>query len=153
MKPDSERANRNPKPFEWVDLPARNGVPAPDLPVLPVKKLKQADGSVVDVQQVWPVWAVETWQRLWASPQSTQWSRTDHYSAVEQWLTLYVSFKNGDFSGAVLNQLQRIEDKLGLNPKAMLALRWRYSGEVAAESGEIAAVRPLKSVRADPRAV
>lgn len=108
-KPDSQRVRRNRPAFDWVILPAegRKGR-APKLP--PVRD-----------------WSPETlrwWKDLWRSPQSTQWDQTGR-SAVPMAVLYDVAQKLPERSAAIFSELRNWEDRHGLNPKAMLSLRWR----------------------------
>jgi len=105
-------------------------------------------------QPKWSTQAVAAWDRLWSSPQAIQWPE-DMRSIIEQWIFLYESFTDGDFSGATVTGLQRIEDKLGLNPKAMLQLRWRHhpaylKGEQETTLASVQSL-PERPKRMDPR--
>jgi hypothetical protein len=63
---------------------------------------------------------------LWATPQATQWAEDD--SELERWALLqeWVWAPEPPASiGALLSELRQIEDRHGLNPKALLTLRWR----------------------------
>jgi hypothetical protein len=114
-KPDAERVNRTQPKFGWVDLPkaGRKGA-APALP--PVRS-----------------WSAETrrwWRELWKKPQATQWDQTG--SSVVPMAVLYqdMQFPSAGHSVAsMLGEMRQHEDRHGLNPKAMLQLRWRILEE------------------------
>lgn len=145
-KPDDEKITRVKSDFTWTDLPERNEAPVPPLP-----KLKSD-------QEPWSELALDKWNLLWTSPQSTQWTR-EMYTLVEQWLYLYESFTEGDYSGATVSGMARIENRLGLDPKSMLQMRWRIRGEAThpahpahpAGGGGLASVSSLPKRRSDPR--
>jgi len=145
-KPDGQKVTRHEPAFGWVDLPAA-GRPGPP-PPLP---------SYV----TWSVYTKRAWAEMWASPQATQWDQSGRTlvgwaELVEQkvraerarvspppaliaaglleikgWEKL---FGHKAPAVSVYGELRQIEDRHGLNPKAMLQLRWRItSAEVAAD--------------------
>ena len=118
-KPDNERVTRNPV-FDWVTLPERNEKKAPPLPPCPTP---MSSGTSVPTPRPWSKEARAAWKKVWATPQSTQWT-DDMFSTVETWLHLYEAIHLGRYN--FVPSLGKVEDKLGLNPKAMLQLRWRY---------------------------
>jgi hypothetical protein len=149
-KPDEERIRRN-KPsdqgFGWTNLPVKNNSPIPPMPE--------------DVY--WSKRAIELWQELWTSPQSTQWAGPLKLTVVK-YLALYERFwgctspvdEEGriypDLSSAVINGMTQCEDRLGLSPKAMLQLRWRVRAEAVEEEAKLAVVQDIpRPKRADPR--
>jgi hypothetical protein len=110
-KPDDERVTRHAPQFTWTNLPADgNPAPAPPLPRAPKGRawLKQT--------RTW-------WAALWATPQSTQWRRDD--PEMQRLAAMHDRFWRGESTGAELSEMRQIEDRHGLNPKAMLQLRWR----------------------------
>lgn len=143
-KPDSDRRRRNEPTFEWVDLPTagRQG-PAPAMP----------DGDYAEL--------ADWWADLWASPQAAAWDQSGRslhgYLECKRLLTAEVTVvtKSGEAvevpaanPTTVLTEMRQIEDRHGLNPKAMLALRWRIVDDEV-----IAAKKPTKKPtrRRDPR--
>lgn len=143
-KPVEERINRVKSDFTWTDLPERNDAPVPPLPTL------KGD------QSPWSDLAVAKWDLLWTSPQSTMWT-PEMYTLVEQWLYLYESFTEGDYSGSTTTGLARIENRLGLDPKSMMQMRWRIRpGSSSAHPAMnpatvLASVSDLPVRRKDPR--
>ncbi|MGD9996968.1 MAG: hypothetical protein AB7R77_05960 [Ilumatobacteraceae bacterium] len=123
-KPDAERRNRNVKAFDWSDLPAagRPGKP-PKLPAL-------------------RTWSAETrrwWAELWSKPQATAWDQTG--STAVGMAVLYEDLQHVDPArvAGLLAELRAHEDRHGLNPKAMLQLRWRI---VKPEEPAVTASKP-----------
>ena len=108
-KPDGQKVTRHAPKFGWTDLPAtgRTGR-APALPA-------------------WREWHPLTkrwWRQLWATPQATQWDT----SGRSLWILacLYDDLVSGrDNTAKVSAEMRQHEDRHGLNPKAMLQLRWR----------------------------
>lgn len=109
-KPDGERVTRHEPKFGWVTLPAEHTTPAPKLPAL--RK-----------------WSNETerwWLELWRKPQASQWDPSG--SSAVPMAVLYQDVQDWpDKSTAMLGELRQHEDRHGLNPKAMLQLRWRFA--------------------------
>lgn len=122
--PDSRRSASG--AHSWTILPAsgRPG-PAPELPPL---------RSWSDQTRAW-------WAGLWATPQATQWDasgRTLHGLAL---LYEQVQLFPGRSAGA-LSEMRQIEDRHGLNPKAMAQLRWRIASPADAS--------PVPALKAGP---
>lgn len=135
-KPDSERRNRTKPVFEWTDLPAegRKG-PAPKLPP-------------------WRQWSPKTrswWKTLWAKPQAVAWEPDG--STLWTLAALYDDLITGRAEASKVSaEVRNHEDRHGLNPKAMLQLRWRLVADEVAEQRVEPPKRP--SLRAiDPDAL
>jgi hypothetical protein len=120
-KPDAEKVSRNPLEFGWTALPlAGNPEQAPKL-------ASRAPGG-----GVWLKGTRDWWARLWASPQSTQWQCDD--GSLFRLAAIQDRHLRGTATVGELNEMRQIEDRHGLNPKAMLQLRWRIVD--VAESAE-----------------
>jgi hypothetical protein len=146
-KPDDERARRNAPTFAWLNLPARNDADPPPLPSRPLDR----NGT----PQLWSAQAVEAWETLWRSPQSTQW-HAELVPVVQQWLVMFDQLMIGQGSPAPLSTaMSQLGDRLGLSPKALLMLRWRVPARMeSSTSSPLAVVSPMtkpKSSRRDPR--
>jgi hypothetical protein len=110
--PDADR----PRPtFGWVDLPAegRSG-PAPDLPTPPVW-LNEFGG--------WPVATRAAWKRLWETPQATQWDQSG--KTLHGWAQLHAHCELSGPQPSRVAEMRQHEDRHGLNPRALMQLRWR----------------------------
>ena len=126
-KPDGQKVTRHAPKFDWVSLPAsgRSG-PAPKLPSL----------------RKWRKVTRDAWADLWSSPQAFAWDqsgRTLHGWALAHHDAITAE-ENGRSATASLAELRAIEDRHGLNPKAMLQLRWRVvdtEGEIVTSVPEI----------------
>lgn len=132
-KPDSDRRNRNPHAFGWTDLPKAGCKGKP--PALPAIK---------------PTWHAETrrwWATLWAMPQATIWARDDSELFRLALLHEHVWHRSPAPSATLLAEMRQIEDRHGLNPKAMLQLRWRIVDDAAG-----VAAKPIRKASADRRA-
>lgn len=110
-KPDAERRRRNASTFEWTLLPAegRSG-PAPELPDL----------------RSWSLSTIAWWEDLWSCPQAVAWDQTGR-TLVR--LAILFDDMVKERPGASVAAMQQLEDRHGLNPKAMLQLRWRIVEE------------------------
>jgi hypothetical protein len=132
-KPDDQRVTRHPQKFGWMDLPpaGRDGAP-PKLPNDPSRK-----------------WSAETrrwWRMLWAKPQATMWEQDG--STLWTLARLYDDMVSGRSEPVKVSaEMRQIEDRHGLNPKAMLQLRWRVTAEGAEESTGRADAGPLEDRR------
>lgn len=137
-KPDAERRRTNSATFSWTYLPAagRKGK-TPPLPK-------------------WRIWHPETlvwWRKLWTTPQATQWK--DDGSTLLVLAALYDDLISGRSDPAKVSaEMRQHEDRHGLNPKAMLQLRWRLDDGEQTTTTPIAPKRrtkPAKVVELDPR--
>lgn len=143
-KPDARR--RNAPTIATTALPpeGRQG-PAPDCPYELGKKGR------------------EWWEWAWHTPQAAAWDPGALYVVARR-----AQLEDSTAIPAPTAQMLQLDDRLGLTPKAMVAMRWRIGGktqaEVAAEAaGEEAPVVPanvssiadrrLKARIVDPEAV
>ena len=99
---------------------------------------------------LWPA-GVEIWRELWSLPQAVEWERMHAHRVVAR----YCSMSDSDEPD--LAELRQLEDRLGLNPKAMRALMWTIgvpeSAEVAAQTAKSSRERRLERTRRGVRAV
>jgi hypothetical protein len=108
-KPDGERARRNASTFSWVELPStgRKGKP----PLLPK----------------WRMWDARTerwWADLWKKPQALMWEQDG--STLTTLACLVDDLVTGRAEASKVSaEMRQHEDRHGLNPRAMLQLRWR----------------------------
>jgi hypothetical protein len=74
-------------------------------------------------------WSAETrqwWRVLWRRPQAVMWDPTG--LSLRTAARLYEAIVRGESALAPLSaELRQIEDRHGLNPRAMLQLRWRIA--------------------------
>ena len=126
-KPDAERRRRNVPEFAWTALPAsgRPG-PAPKLPA-------HAPGGAP-----WAKTTRDWWAGLWRRPEATQWREDD--AELFRLAALHDRFWRGESTAAELSEMRQIEDRHGLNPKALLQLRWRIVDDDAAADVPVPAV-------------
>lgn len=111
-KPDNEKVTRHEPQFAWTNLPVSGRAGA--APKLPAKA--QAGLAWLPQTRKW-------WATLWACPQATQWREDD--DQLVRLAALTDRFWRGEGTGGELNEIRQIEDRHGLNPKAMMQLRWR----------------------------
>lgn len=108
-KTDDERRRRNAPTFGWTDLPREGRKGA--VPKLPG----------------WRLWHAETkrwWSELWRKPQAVAWEQDG--STLHVLATLYDDLICGRAEAArVSAEMRQHEDRHGLNPRAMMNLRWR----------------------------
>lgn len=134
-KPDDQRVNRHKPAFTWTPLPAegRSG-PAPKLPS-------------------WRQWDTRTkkwWANLWTKPQATQWEQDGSTlfplaCVMDDLITSRID------SVRATPEIRQMEDRHGLNPKAMLQLRWKVQDDdefVEAPEPESDDYRHLRAVDA-----
>ena len=107
-KPDGQKVTRHEPKFGWVDLRPDPGVKVPRLPS-------------------WRAWQAQTkrwWSTLWGKPQAAMWVADG--STLWALACLYDDLIAGRADAArVSAEMRAHEDRHGLNPKAMLQLRWR----------------------------
>lgn len=124
-----------------VYLPSINDNPTPPLP-----KAAWYLGN----GREWSVRATELWERLWRSPQSTQWLDV-HHDILGRYLLLHERmWLESDVTGPMLTAIKALETELGLTPRAMRNLNW-YVGEAPEVSPVLASVKPIGKVAAQGR--
>lgn len=65
------------------------------------------------------------WRELWKTPQAVAWQDLGWYREVAQYVRFRVLGELGDLDAA--KEARQWSDRLGLNPLAMLRLRWQIS--------------------------
>lgn len=147
-KPADERARRNKTPVA-MRLPAagREGEP-PEWPI------GFGHGVLAD----------KIWAELWSTPQAVAWERLGWTRVVARYVDCLVSAERDldDISdpkvyaamlaaqAKLLPELRQLEDRLGLNPLALLRLQWVVDGDQVAEKRdehEAAASQPAARSR------
>jgi len=77
----------------------------------------------------------ELWRDLWKLPQAVEWERQGWLRDVAQYVRFKVLAELGEIDAA--KEARMWSDRLGLNPMAMLRLRWEVArDEVAAKRAE-----------------
>jgi len=111
-KPDGQKVTRHAPKFDWTTLPARGRQgPAPKLPAT----------------RKWTKPTRDAWALLWSKPQAVAWDQDG--STMFAWAECHhdslVASRNERSVSAIHGEMRQIEDRHGLNPNAMLQLRWR----------------------------
>jgi hypothetical protein len=99
----------------------------------------------------------ELWTDLWATPQAAAWERLGWTREVAQYVRWKVRAESGDLDAS--KEARQLADRLGLNPLAMLRLRWEVAEDEVGEQRQQRAAgrRPASAQRRlkviDPDAV
>lgn len=91
--------------------------------------------------------AAKIWVDLWTKPQAAAWEKFDLHRSVARYAMVESLFEMGSMKPQVWTECRQLEDRLGLNPLAMLRLRWDVADD------ELAEVRAERAERARPEAV
>ncbi|HEV2778556.1 MAG TPA: hypothetical protein VGX25_04075 [Actinophytocola sp.] len=71
------------------------------------------------------------WRELWATPQAVAWERLRWTREVAQYVRWKVRAEQGDLDAA--KEARQLADRLGLNPLALLRLRWEITTDEVGE--------------------
>ncbi|MBM9621018.1 hypothetical protein ACFQ60_22460 [Streptomyces zhihengii] len=118
---------------------------------------KKADAAVTEAniltKKVEAQSAVEAelWAELWRLPQAVMWERHGWIREVAQYVRWKVAAELGDLDAS--KESRMLADRLGLNPLAMLRLRWEVSSDEVAEARAARPARRAGDVRSRLRAV
>jgi hypothetical protein len=109
--PNPNRRRRNTQPAT-LKLPAggRQG----ETPAWPLPKAKSAVRGRREL---------EVWADLWRTPQAFAWERQEWTRTVARYVRFLIACEAGEVQLAA--EVRQMEDRLGLNPLAMLRLRWQ----------------------------
>jgi hypothetical protein len=94
------------------------------------------------------------WAELWKTPQATQWEKLRWDREVAQYVRWKCRGEAGDLDAA--KEARQLADRLGLNPLAMLRLRWEVEAVAAPAAaapkatGSRARYSNLRVVQPDP---
>lgn len=106
-KPDGARRRRNATPG-FRQLPSQGRVgPTPAWPLSPPLT---EEGAV--------------WESLWVLPQAAEWERMDYTRTVARYVRTVCAAEMPGADSKLLAEARQLEDRLGLTPRAMQALRW-----------------------------
>lgn len=124
LKPDGQKVTRNAPKFDWESLPASGRVgPPPKLP--PARK--------------WTKATRDAWARVWAKPQAVMWDQSG--DSMLAWAICHheilIADDTGKALGPLMAEMRQVEDRHGLNPKALLQLRWRIVDDEGVAVSEI----------------
>lgn len=128
--------------FSLTSLPAGGYVgPAPDFP-LPSPSDRE----------------LEVWAQAWTTPQACAWSMPSEAwrtRTVAMWVRLTVRCEAEDAPAALLGQLHRFADQIGMTTAGLAEMGWKVAvDEVSAKAAEKSPAKPassrdrLKSVKA-----
>ena len=84
------------------------------------------------------------WAELWALPQAVQWERMHVVRAVARYCRASILAEETPLA-ALLAQVLAMEDRLGLNPKALRMLMWEVAPDEVAERREDRGAATLRS--------
>ncbi|WP_433415052.1 hypothetical protein ACQP1V_36310 [Microtetraspora malaysiensis] len=134
--PNPNRRRRNAQPAT-LRLPAggRQG----ETPPWPLPKAKSAVRARREL---------EVWAELWRTPQAAAWERLEWTRTVARYVRYLLAAEAGD--SRIAAEVRQMEDRLGLNPMALLRLRWQIEDDQDAEVHEL---RPAASEGRRLRAV
>lgn len=143
-KPAGERRRRN-ATVSMTRLPAegRRG----DTPRFPLPRLvvKGDDEGLLREREL------DLWADLWVTPQAVMWERTRAELTVARFVRFSVLAEQGNVKAAT--EARQLEDRLGLNPQAMLRLRWEVAPDEVADQRQERTDRTRKSARQRLRVV
>lgn len=105
----------------------------------------------------WPLTgkAPAVWAELWRTPQAAAWEKVGgHERTVARLARILVAAEKPGAVASLLSEVRQLEDRLGLNPRAMLSLRWEMADDDAGAESPAAAPASVRRLRAvDPDAV
>lgn len=119
------------------------------------KTLLPADGRKGDAPE-WPLGSSEpdVWADLWATPQSSAWERHGWTRVVARYSVLLGLAEDPELmTAALLGEVRQLEDRLGLNPKAMRSLLWEVTEDEVAEKRDETKPSKATSKRAELKIV
>lgn len=108
-----------------------------------------------------PVWPIanrsepDVWAELWATPQATAWEAQGWTRVVARYALLVESTEDAEnpASAAILAEVRQMEDRLGLNPKAMRSLLWEVTSDELSEKRDEGKASKATSKRAELKIV
>lgn len=126
-------ARRNAPTIPTTALPAsgRKG-PAPDLP---------GDVKLGSAGAAW-------WEWAWHTPQAAAWDAGSLYVVARRARLQDLLESDGEVNAAMAREIRELDDRLGLTPKALAALRWKIVDDSEVQSTERRSKRGLSVVAA-----
>lgn len=110
--PKANAVRRNIRP-DWVRLPAEGRkTPAPKWPLG-----KPLPGEL------------EVWREIWALPQALMWEKFRWFRTVGRYVRVCVRSEQATAGRDMMAEARQLEDRLGLTPKSMTALRWAITDD------------------------
>lgn len=67
------------------------------------------------------------WTQLWSSPQAVAWAELGWVRTVARYARITIAAERPKAIAAVMSEARQLEDRLGLNPKAMRSLGWEIT--------------------------
>ena len=119
------------------------------------KTLLPANGRVGETP-AWPFSMVaepDVWAELWSTPQASAWERQGWTRVVARYAMLLSEVEQPDAKGTILGEVRQLEDRLGLNPKAMRSLLWEIASDEVAEKRDESKPSKAASKRAQLKIV
>lgn len=104
----------------------------------------------------WPIASASeppVWAELWRLPQAVAWERNALVRQVARYAMLLEAAEVPDAKAALLGEVRQMEDRLGLNPKAMRSLLWEISTDELAEKRDERTPSKTAAKRAELRIV
>ena len=92
----------------------------------------------------------DLWAQLWKTPQAVQWQRLSWDREVAQYVRWKVQAEMGSLDAS--KEARMLSDRLGLNPLAMLRLRWEVDEPAETQSEDPQPPRRKTKGKPDPRA-
>ena len=91
----------------------------------------------------WPVGTpnsreAQLWHRLWLTPQAVAWEALGWVDTVARYARVLAVAERRNAHPVMLAEARQLEDRLGLNPMAMLRLRWEVTDEDATDQPDLA---------------
>lgn len=74
------------------------------------------------------------WERLWRTPQATEWERLGQAVQVAVYVRRLVAVEEPDASASLGNHVLRLEEGLGLTIPGLHRNRWQIGGAAAAQA-------------------
>lgn len=91
---------------------------------------------------------LELWAELWRSPQAVAWEELGWVRTVARYARITIAAERPRAIAAVMSEARQLEDRLGLNPKAMRSLGWEISSLEAVADHDDAGPADLDAFRA-----
>jgi len=140
------RNRSGPKPSEDSERSERRGYTLTSLPA------HGYDGPVPDFPLPSPTSReLEVWESAWRTPQACAWSLPSEAwraRTVAMWVRLSVRCEEPDAGAALLAQLHRFADQIGMTTAGLAEMGWKVAvDEVGAKAAEKAAAAKPKSSR------
>ncbi len=78
---------------------------------------------------------LKRWRHLWRSPQATAWQDMGEIASTVAYYVLLESWSlNPDAASAIRAEARQLNDRLGLNPRAMRSLGWQIDSDAGEQA-------------------